>query len=80
MRTLKSIQSSDFQDYEVIIVYGKAKSEVFAAKKEFLKDERFQFHIDHSSGIYEAMNLGAKFSAGRFLTFLNAGEIGRAHV
>lgn len=73
--TLDSIAIQAYDNYEVIIKDGM--SEDMAAEKYLkdLDDSRFVFHKEADTGIYDAMNQAALRATGRFIYFLNCGDL-----
>lgn len=79
IKTLKSIQSQSFFDYEVIIKDGgSTDGSLERIRPEFSEDasflERLSLTIKKDSGIYDAMNQGIEMAKGSFLFFLNCGD------
>lgn len=72
-RTLESVDSQTFTDYEHIVVDGAspdATLDVIAARPNV----RRKVVSEEDRGIYDAMNKGISLSRGRYLIFLNAGD------
>ncbi|MBU2952157.1 glycosyltransferase [Tamlana agarivorans] len=72
-RTMESVLSQTFQDFEYIVIDGGSHDD----SKELI--EKNQEHIDYwvsepDSGIYNAMNKGIKKAKGEYLFFLNSGD------
>lgn len=79
VKTLKSIQSQSFTDYEVIIKDGGSNDDslnkingLFSSDTSFY--ERISQYVKKDSGIYDAMNQGIALAKGSFLYFLNCGD------
>lgn len=79
VKTLKSIQSQTFTDYEVIIKDGGSNddslnvvNELFSSDAPFY--ERISQYVKKDTGIYDAMNQGIELAKGSFLYFLNCGD------
>jgi putative colanic acid biosynthesis glycosyltransferase len=71
--TLESVKSLNFNDFEYIVIDGNSKdgsSDLIANSKIVDK-----YLIERDAGIYDAMNKGAKLACGKFLYFLNSGDI-----
>lgn len=72
-RTLESIDSQTFTDFEHIIVDGASTDntlEIAAAHP----DERRRVISEPDRGLYDAMNKGMGLTTGQYLIFLNAGD------
>ena len=74
IRTLNSIFKQSFKNYELIVVDGKSIDgtieEIYKRKKKMSK-----IVIEKDQGIYDAMNKGIKLVSGRWVIFLNSGDI-----
>jgi glycosyltransferase involved in cell wall biosynthesis len=72
-KTIESIRSQSFREYEVVIIDGGSGDgtlDVIKANADFIG-----FWVSEPDrGIYDAMNKGIKASRGRFVEFLNAGD------
>lgn len=72
-RTLASIDSQTFTDYEHLIVDGASTDDTLAIAGRYpSKLRRVVSEPDH--GIYDAMNKGITLTKGQYLIFLNAGD------
>lgn len=72
-KTIKSVLSQTFNDYEFIIIDGNSTD----GSKEVIK--KYQSFINYSvsepdGGIYEAMNKGTSVAQGDYCNFLNSGD------
>ena len=73
-KTIKSISTQSFKDYEYIIIDGESTD----GTKEILKryGNKISYWVsERDEGIYNAMNKGAKVARGEYLYFLNAGDV-----
>lgn len=72
-KTIESIKSQTFEDFEVLIIDGKSSKET----QEFLNtlESPFFYQSEKDSGIYDAMNKGISRSKGKWLYFLGAGDL-----
>ena len=68
--TLKSIDKQKYKNYKNLII---SKVKLKTLDKKFKNTKRI-FYYKKNSSIYEAMNLGLKKSASKYLIFLNAGD------
>lgn len=72
-RTIKSVLSQTFHDYEFIIIDGGSTDDSVNVIK------KYESHIDywvseHDGGIYPGMNKGLRQSKGEYLNFMNGGD------
>ena len=75
LRTIESLKSQVFVDWDSIIVVGPSKDSTLARAQEFAqKDSRITVLVQEDSGIYEAMNIGITQSKSSFLWFMNSGD------
>lgn len=73
-KTITSVISQTFQDFEYIIIDGASSD----SSLEIIQNhqERINFwRSEKDSGIYNAMNKGIRVSKGKYLLFLNSGDI-----
>ena len=74
LKTINSIKKQKYKKYELIVVDGNSidgtKEEI---KKINLKSKKYI--IEKDKGIYDAMNKGIKKSSGKWIIFLNSGDI-----
>ena len=70
--TLESILCQRFQDYEIIIKDGGSTDGSLDALPA---DDRIRLFISADSGIYDAMNGAVREARGRYLYFLNCGDL-----
>ena len=74
LKTINSVKNQTFKKYEVVVVDGKSKDGTIAEIKR-IKNKKFKFIIEKDRGIYDAMNKGVKKCSGRWIIFLNSGDI-----
>ena len=74
LKTLKSIKKQTYKNYEILVVDGNSSD---GTKKEILKRKKIisKFIIEKDRGIYHAMNKGVKMSSGRWIIFMNSGDL-----
>ncbi len=72
-RTIKSVTSQEFKDFEYIIIDGASTDESVSIIK---KNEAHisQWISEPDTGVYQAMNKGIEKSTGQYLLFLNSGD------
>ena len=75
-RTLESVCSQDFNDFEYIVVDG-ASTDNSRDELDNYKDNINILISENDRGIYDAMNKGIAKASGEYLLFM---KIGRAHV
>jgi glycosyltransferase involved in cell wall biosynthesis len=74
LKTIKSVQKQVYKNYEIIIVDGKSVDGTVDEIKK-LKDKKVKYIIQKDKGIYDAMNKGIRKSSGKWIIFLNSGDI-----
>lgn len=76
-RTMRSILTQDFTDYEYIIVDGNSTDGTLDIVKrlEPLFKGRLKWHSEPDSGIYDAFNKGIRRSAGNYLWIVNSDDL-----
>ena len=72
-RTLESIDSQTFTDYEHIIVDGASRDNTLEIAGAHPSPRR-RVVSEPDKGIYDAMNKGIGYTTGQYLIFLNAGD------
>ena len=72
-KTVDSIKTQTFRDFEVWIIDGNSSKET----QEYLSklEVPFFYQSKTDKGIYDAMNKGVSFSKGEWLYFLGAGDL-----
>ena len=78
-KTIQSVKTQKFNDYEHIIVDGGSTDGSLDVIKENLSDEAYASHVsfwcsEKDGGIYPAMNKGIRNSSGDYLLMLNSGD------
>jgi glycosyltransferase involved in cell wall biosynthesis len=72
-RTVESVLSQTYQDYEYVVVDGASQD----GSREFLEANARRFHFwisEPDRGIYDAMNKGIRAARGEYCLFLNSGD------
>ena len=74
LKTVNSILSQEYRNFEIIVVDGKSKDGTI---KEIKKRKKFfkKIIIEQDKGIYDAMNKGVKYIKKDWVIFLNSGDI-----
>tara|TARA_B100000900_G_scaffold416215_1_gene450135 strand:- start:16692 stop:17489 length:798 start_codon:yes stop_codon:yes gene_type:complete len=74
LKTINSILKQNCKNFEIIVIDGGSidgtQKIIFKNKKYFSK-----YLIEKDKGIYHAMNKGIKRSSGRWIIFMNSGDI-----
>ncbi len=73
-KTIKSITSQSFRDFEYIIIDGKSTDGTISKINEY-KNKIHHIISKKDKGIYFAMNKGIKIAKGTFLIFVNSGDL-----
>lgn len=72
--TVKSVINQDFKDYEYIIIDGKSTDDTVNIIRRYNCD-KIQLISESDKGIYDAMNKGICMATGRYLYFLQSGDM-----
>jgi len=75
-RTIQSVVSQTFTDFEYIIVDGGSTDGSVEVIQSFIPSipQSFTWLSEPDTGIYNAMNKGIKLAKGEYLLFLNSGD------
>lgn len=78
-KTMQSVLSQDFSDYEYIIIDGASTDKSVDVIREFLAVPEYASKISYwvsepDSGIYNAMNKGIRHANGEFVNMMNSGD------
>jgi glycosyltransferase involved in cell wall biosynthesis len=72
-RTVESVKSQNFHDFEFIIIDGGSKDGSLEVIKE--NETLIDYWVsEEDAGIYNAMNKGIKKATGKYVLFLNSGD------
>lgn len=74
-KTLESIQSQTFRDYEVIVKDGMSNDGSLACIAEFPDKEKVKLIEKKDQGIYDAMNQAVTQAEGEYIYYLNCGDL-----
>lgn len=73
-RTLKSVRSQSYSDYEHVVIDGGSKDNSVDIIKSY--EDHLSFWVSEpDGGIYNAMNKGVANSNGEYCLFLNSGDV-----
>lgn len=73
-KTLKNVLEQDFLDYEHIIIDGKSTDSSLQIINNFVRSN-LKYISEKDFGIAEAFNKGLKLAQGKYICFLNAGDV-----
>jgi len=73
-KTIESVISQTFKDYEYIIIDGASVDGSIEILKEF-SDQLTCWVSEPDKGIYNAMNKGIKLAKGEYLLMMNSGDV-----
>ena len=71
-KTVDSVLQQSSNDYEYIIKDGGSTDKSIEKVKE---DQRIQIIVKKDNGIYDAMNQAITYASGKYILFLNAGDV-----
>lgn len=72
-KSIKSVLDQTFEDFEILIIDNISNDKTLKICKNF-NDKRVKIFSNKDNGIYHAMNIGAKKSLGRYISFLNSDD------
>jgi glycosyltransferase involved in cell wall biosynthesis len=72
-RTIRSVQNQSWKNYEHIVIDGGSTDESITILKN--NTNLIIWTSDKDNGIYDAMNKGILLASGKFLNFLNSGDV-----
>lgn len=72
--TRLSIDQQSMDDWEHVVVYGRSSDHTEHTARS-MEGERTRSMLEEEPGIFSAMNLGMNACRGRYVQFLNAGDI-----
>lgn len=76
MKTAATVLNQSCQDFQYLIVDGASSDGTLTYLKELEKsDSRVKFVSEKDAGIYDAMNKGVTLSTGKYINFLNGGDL-----
>lgn len=70
--TLDSVLSQTFEDYEVIVKDGLSTD---GTVNQIPSDDRIRVFAQKDTGIYDAMNQATSFTRGKYVLYLNCGDV-----
>lgn len=73
-KTIQSVVSQTFQDFEYVIIDGSSKDRSVEIIQHFAKQFPINWVSEPDKGIYNAMNKGIIRASGEYLHFLNSGD------
>ena len=75
-RTLESVLSQDFQDYEYLVVDGASRDGTLDILREYEPkfSGRMRWHSEPDKGIYDAMNKGIRQARGEYIGLINSDD------
>jgi glycosyltransferase involved in cell wall biosynthesis len=73
-KTINSVLSQQFTNYEFLVIDGGSSDGTSGLLKQF--SNRIDIIVSESDlGIYDAMNKGVKLSTGKYIIFMNSGDL-----
>lgn len=73
-KTLRHLSIQHCQDFEIIIMDGGSTDDTLKVANQYLKP-RTRIYSEIDKGVYDAMNKGTEVANGKWLYFLNAGDL-----
>ena len=76
LKTINSVKSQIFKDYEYIVVDGKSTDGTSQIIKKNLRKNKYNKHIlKKDKNLYQALNHGIKKSKGEYIVILHSGDL-----
>lgn len=72
IKTLESINSQDYDNYEVIVKDGFSTDK---SVDSIIPNEKTKIYVEKDKGIYDAMNQAITHASGDFVLFMNCGDV-----
>ena len=73
LKTINSVKSQIFKDYEYIVVDGKSTDGTSQIIKKNLRKNKYNKHIlKKDKNLYQALNYGIKKSKGEYIVILHS--------
>ena len=75
-RTIKSVLSQEFQDFEYLIIDGKSTDHTLDIVKQYesIFNGKMRYISENDKGIYDAMNKGILLSKGKYIWIVNSDD------
>lgn len=74
-RTVESALRQTYTDFELIIKDGVSKDGSLESISDLLADPRIHVYSERDKGIYDAMNRAVELATGKYVFFLNCGDL-----
>ncbi len=71
-KTISSVLSQDFGDYEIVVKDAMSSDNTL---QKIPADERIRVYSTKDGGIYDGMNEAIGYACGKYLMFLNCGDV-----
>ncbi len=76
LKTINSVKSQKFKDFEYIVVDGKSTDGTSQIIKKNLRKNKYNKHIiKKDKNLYQALNYGIKISKGEYIVILHSGDL-----
>lgn len=73
-KTIESVISQDYKDFEYLIVDGKSKDRTVEIISQYQHIPNVSVISETDSGLYDAMNKSTRIANGDYILFLNSGD------
>ena len=74
IKTIRSVLSQDFKNFEYIVIDGNSTDGTFIEIKKLNLNKKFKLIRRKDVSYYESLNFGIKHSKGEFIGILNSGD------
>lgn len=73
--TINSVLNQQFKDFEYIIVDGASQDGTAYLLEKLQSNDKVKVICEKDAGLYDAMNKGVLASKGKYIIFMNAGDV-----
>ena len=73
-KTIQSVLSQSYKNFEYIIVDGHSKDDTFNKIKKY-KNKKIKIFSHRDKNFYEGLNFAIKKTKGRYISILNSGDL-----
>lgn len=73
--TMQSVLKQSYKDIEYLIIDGKSNDRTLDIVRKYERDSRVKLVSEKDNGLYSAMNKALNYCAGKYIIYMNSGDI-----